>query len=70
MIDFQNLSRLDRIVRLAVGVALLLASWTGWAEGLGGIACGIFGWVPTITGALGWSPIYALFKIDTRRHGR
>lgn len=67
MFDFRNLSALDRSLRIAVGAGMLGAGWSGLLSGLPGIACGIFGWVPVVTGAIGWSPVYALLKISSRR---
>ncbi len=55
-----NMGRLDRIVRVILGVVILAAgvyfgSW--W---------GLIGIVPLATAAVGWCPLYWPFKIDTR----
>ncbi len=62
-----NESGLDRIIRVAIGVTLITlyasgstTSWLGyWFLLLGGIL--------TITGAVGYSPLYALIKFLTKK---
>jgi hypothetical protein len=70
MADFRNVSTVDRVLRLAIGAGMLAASWSGVLSGLPGIACGIFGWAPVVTGAIAWSPVYALLQISSRRRPR
>jgi len=66
MID-HNLSPLDRTIRLVLGLLMLAAGWSGLAGGVWKIALEIFGWVPLVTGLIGWCPIYALLGLNTRR---
>lgn len=58
----QNIGRVERIVRVAVGVVVLALAFVGprspWAY---------LGILPTITGLLGYCPPYALLGIDTNR---
>jgi hypothetical protein len=70
MASYVNLSLLDRCIRIALGVLMLAAAGTGWAHGVWGVALLLFGWVPLVTGALGWSPVYALLGIRTQVYGR
>jgi hypothetical protein len=35
--------------------------------GLGGVALQLFGWFPLVTGLVGWSPIYSMLGVSTRR---
>ncbi|MEN6636185.1 MAG: DUF2892 domain-containing protein [Clostridiaceae bacterium] len=58
----QNVGRVDRWVRIAVGVVLLslLIFVSGPARWFG-----LIGLVPLITGILGYCPIYSLLKMRT-----
>lgn len=47
---------------------MLTAGWTGLVAGVWGIALEIFGWVPLVTGLIGWCPVYALLGISTRKN--
>lgn len=49
---------------------MLLLGWFVLGEGIFGAAFRIFGFVPLVTGLLGWCPFYTLFGIRTRRLGR
>ncbi|WP_373071915.1 DUF2892 domain-containing protein [Sulfurimonas sp.] len=55
-----NTGKIDRIIRIVVGVALiaygLLADMT---------LLSLIGLIPLITGAVGFCPLYSIFKIDT-----
>ena len=51
-----NEGGLDRMLRVAVGLALIGLTLSG--------AIGVWGWVglvPLATGAIGWCPLYTLF---------
>jgi hypothetical protein len=63
---YANLSNLDRGVRVILGLLMLAAGWLGLASGVWRIALEIFGWVPLVTGLIGWCPFYALLGIRTR----
>lgn len=65
-----NESATDRILRIAIGLLILALGWLGVVPGVWGIALKLFGWVPLITGIVGWCPFYSLFSISTRRHRR
>jgi hypothetical protein len=56
----------DRVLRVAVGLALIAVGFA-WLQGTAGIVIGAVGFVPLVTGIVGWCPIYALLKIDTLR---
>jgi hypothetical protein len=64
--SYQNQSMLDRVLRVAIGAAMLGAGWTGLAGGVWNVALEVFGWVPLATGLIGWDPIYALLGLNTR----
>jgi Protein of unknown function (DUF2892) len=63
----RNLSTPDRLIRILLGGLMLAAGWGGLAEGVGRIALQVFGWVPLVTGLIGWCPIYALLGISTAK---
>ena len=61
----QNVGRLDRIVRVVIGIALLAIVFTGPRT--------VWGWlglVPLLTGVVGYCPLYHLLHIDTHRGAR
>ncbi|MDT8899219.1 MAG: YgaP family membrane protein [Thermanaerothrix sp.] len=57
----------DRVVRIVLGLVLLVLGWGGFVSGGWGVAFKILGFVPLLTGLLGWCPLYALFKIRTNK---
>ena len=65
--SYRNLSTLDRTVRVVLGALMLAAGWTGVAGGIWRAGCEVFGWVPLVTGVIGWCPIYALLGFSTLR---
>ena len=55
-----NVGGIDRILRIAIGLVLIVLAATG--------TVGWWGWlgiVPLATGAIGWCPPYALFGFST-----
>ena len=64
---FTNQSPLDRTLRILVGLAMLFAGFAHLVTGVWGIALQVFGWVPLITGLLGWCPVYAILGISTKK---
>jgi hypothetical protein len=56
----------DRVVRVIIGVVLLVLGWGGFVTGGWGIAFKIIGFIPLITGLIGWCPIYAILKTGTK----
>jgi hypothetical protein len=67
MSRFTNEASWDRIARVVVGVVLIYVGFSGTVEGGFGTFLGIFGFVPLITGLVGWCPLYSLFKVRTNR---
>lgn len=64
----RNVANWDRALRIALGLLLLGLGWAEVVSGLWGVALKLFGWVPLITGVVGWCPFYALLAKSTRRH--
>ncbi len=56
----KNVGRIDRAIRITVGLALMAAAATG-AVG----AWGYVGVVPLLTGLMGWCPPYALLGFNS-----
>jgi len=56
----------DRIVRVVLGIVLLYLGWAGVVTGGWGLFLKVIGFVPLITGLIGWCPIYALLKTGTQ----
>lgn len=54
----------DRIARIALGIALLVIGF-GVIGGTGGVILGVVGFVPLLTGLVGWCPLYSVFKFRT-----
>ena len=61
-----NESNGDRIGRVVVGVIALILGFTVFSGPLAVIAI-IVGAILTLTGAVGFCPIYAVFKTGTRK---
>lgn len=57
----------DRILRIVLGAALLYLGWGGIVTGGWGIFLRIVGFVPLLTGIVGWCPLYALARFRTNR---
>lgn len=56
----RNVGGIDRILRITIGLALVVAAATGLV--------GVWGWLgllPLATGAMGWCPPYALLGWNT-----
>ncbi len=66
---WRNVGGKDQLLRVVTGAAMLALPECGAVAGVAGIALGIFGWVPLVTGLAGWCPFYALLGIGTRRCG-
>ena len=63
-----NESNMDRIIRVVVGIVLFALYFTGTVTGGVGIAFLVLGALALITGAVGFCPVYALFKMRTNKH--
>ena len=63
--SFINEAGWDRIIRIVLGIALLYLGWGGVVAGGLGLFLKVIGFVPLLTGIVGWCPLYALFKFRT-----
>ncbi|HXV70926.1 MAG TPA: DUF2892 domain-containing protein [Acidimicrobiia bacterium] len=64
--SFANEASWDRIGRVVLGIVLLYLGWAEVVTGGWGIALKIIGFVPLLTGLVGWCPLYALFSFRTK----
>lgn len=60
-----NESSLDRGIRAAIGIVLLLAWLLGWVAGTFAIVLGVGGIVLLATAAVGFCPMYRILGIST-----
>ena len=61
----QNVGSIDRIIRIVLGLALIVIGFFVLG-GTAGTIVGVIGFIPLLTGLLGWCPLYFLFKFSTR----
>lgn len=65
--SFINEASWDRIVRVVLGIVLLYLGFAGVVTGGWGVFLKVIGFVPLLTGLVGWCPLYALFKLSTKQ---
>jgi hypothetical protein len=63
-----NMSNLDRVVRAGIAVAALVVAIVIGAGSIGGIVLLVVAALMAVTAAVGFCPLYALFRFDS--HGR
>ena len=61
-----NESRLDRIIRGLLGVALLLVAFLAVPAGALQIVLAVIGVVLVVTGAVGFCPLYRILGLSTK----
>ena len=62
----KNVGGIDRWLRIALGIVLIVAGFF-FVKGTAGTILGIVGFIPLITGAIGWCPLYLPFRFSTRK---
>ncbi len=62
----KNEGTIDRVVRVIIGLAMLYIGFFVMT-GTWGIVVGVLGFIPLITGAIGFCPLYSPFKISTNK---
>jgi len=65
--SFINESNLDRVIRVIVGILMLVLGWANILPGTWGLVFRYLGFLPLITGLLGFCPAYALLKVRTNK---
>ncbi|MFN3332581.1 MAG: DUF2892 domain-containing protein [Caldilinea sp.] len=56
----------DRVIRIVLGIVMLALGWGGVVTGFWGTALQWLGFVPLLTGLIGWCPIYSLLRFRTK----
>ncbi|HTR20448.1 MAG TPA: DUF2892 domain-containing protein [Gemmatimonadales bacterium] len=62
---FINEATWDRLLRIALGIALLYLGWSGAVPGTLGTVIKYLGFLPLVTGLAGWCPAYRLLGVST-----
>ncbi len=62
-----NMGALDRILRLLLSAIVLVLYFSHQITGTAAIVLGIIAAIFLITGIIGFCPLYAIFKISTRK---
>ncbi len=65
--EYTNEAGWDRALRILLGLVMILLGWFVIGEGLVGAVFKIFGFLPLVTGLLGWCPFYSLFGIGSKK---
>ena len=66
--SFMNEGSTDRVIRVLAGIALLGLGWAEVVSGTLGTVFKVLGFIPLVTGLVGWCPLYAITHISTRGH--
>ena len=61
-----NESMMDRGLRVLLGLILLYLGWGGVVGGTLGVVFQYLGFIPLLTGIIGWCPLYTLFGFRTK----
>lgn len=62
-----NESMVDRGIRVVLGLAIIAFGFSGAVTGNLGIAFKVLGFIPLLTGLIGYCPIYGLLKFQTNK---
>jgi hypothetical protein len=62
-----NESMVDRGIRVVLGLAIIAFGFSGAVTGTLGVVFKVLGFVPLLTGLIGYCPIYGLFKFQTNK---
>ena len=65
----KNMGTVDRIVRFVVAVAVAILYFTGVISGTLAIILGVLAIIFLATSIVGFCPLYAPFKLSTRKQG-
>jgi len=63
----KNMGLIDRILRIAFAVVILILYLTGSLYGTAAVVLGVIAVVFLLTGLLGFCPLYVPLKISTRK---
>ncbi|MEJ2679021.1 MAG: DUF2892 domain-containing protein [Gemmatimonadota bacterium] len=65
--SYMNEAGWDRVLRIIAGIVLLVLGFGGFIGGPVGTIVGIVGFIPLLTGLVGWCPLYAALRFRTNR---
>jgi hypothetical protein len=57
----------DRVVRVIIGIVLLYLGWSGTVGGTAGTVLKWLGFVPLLTGLIGFCALYRILGINTSK---
>lgn len=63
----QNMGNTDRIIRVVLAVVVAILYFTNLISGTAAIILGILAIVFLLTGVVGFCPLYAPFKLSTKK---
>jgi hypothetical protein len=62
-----NMGKTDRTIRILIAVVIAILYFTDQISGIAAIILGIIAVIFILTGLIGYCPLYAPFKISTRK---
>lgn len=65
--QYTNEAGWDRALRILLGLVMIYLGWFVIGDGLIGAVFKIFGFLPLITGLLGWCPFYSLLGFASKK---
>ena len=68
--EYTNEASWDRALRVVLGLLMIYLGWFVLGDGLVAAVFKIFGFIPLITGLIGWCPFYTLFGLATKKISR
>lgn len=67
MASFTNEAGWDRALRVVLGIVLLYLGWADVVGGTLGMVFKVAGFIPLVTGIVGWCALYDVLNISTCR---
>jgi hypothetical protein len=62
-----NIGLIDRIIRIIIAIIIAVLYFTNQISGIAAIILGIIAVIILLTSIIGYCPLYALFKISTKK---
>lgn len=63
----KNMGTIDRTIRFLLALTVVILYFTGAISGLAAAILGVFALIFVITSFIGFCPLYAPFKLSTRK---
>jgi hypothetical protein len=61
----KNMGIIDRVIRILLAIVVIILYLAGSITGVAAVILGIFALIFIVTSAIGYCPLYSLFKIST-----